>query len=557
MNPSSGSRTPVETMSGSRDETLFLPGEKVADGTRRPLESRAELSLPPDLRRKATQRLRITALSYAGAFFFADLFPLILMGDLAHRFGEVSRWLPAVASITVGILVALVTSSPRLSWESRVNLGLIFEVVGSYGIAISMYLQLPEFPMSSHLLHMLSPSWVPIWVIFYSVLVPAPPRRALAAQVLSVSAPPVVVAYTLHRSGLSHLLPPLEFFFTLVFPHMIAVGLAYVGSRVVYQLGKDVTRARELGSYRLDERLGHGGMGEVWKASHRLLARPAAIKFIRPETIAGSNPEEARLLLRRFELEARATALLTSTHTVALYDFGVTDDGTFYYVMELLEGLDLDRLVRRFGPIPPARLVHVLAQVCESLDEAHAKGLIHRDVKPANIYVCRTGNRCDFVKVLDFGLVSRSRHGELDTRLTLPQQAAGTPAFMAPEQARGETIDGRTDLYALGCVAYWLATGRPVFEGTSAYDLVSQHLHVAPEPPSRHVPGFPAELDQVILECLEKSPAGRPADARDLARRLRSVPLRDRWGNDEAESWWALNLDGGVAADQAVDAVRP
>src|SRR5205814_4257299 len=177
---------------------------------------------------------------------------------------------------------------------------------------------------------------------------------------------------------------------------------------------------RELGSYRLIERLGQGGMGEVWKASHQLLAREAAIKFIRPESILGMSAEESRTTVRRFELEARATASLSSAHTVDLYDFGVSDDGAFYYVMELLDGVDLDLLVRRFGPLPPARMVHLITQVCESLEEAHEKGLIHRDVKPANIYVCRSGVRCDFIKVLDFGLVAhRGPPAPSDLRLTL------------------------------------------------------------------------------------------------------------------------------------------
>ena len=292
-------------------------------------------------------------------------------------------------------------------------------------------------------------------------------------------------------------------------------------------------------------------MGEVWRASHQLLARQAAIKFIRPETIAGSNVEETRLLLKRFELEARATASLTSAHTIDLYDFGVTDEGSFYYVMELLEGVDCEHLVRRFGPLPAARVVHLLTQVCESLDEAHAKGLIHRDVKPANIYVCRSGSRCDFVKVLDFGLVAhRSAPATPDPRLTLPEQAIGTPDSMPPEVALGQQVDGRADLYGLGCVAYWLATGRSVFTGSSFYEIISKHMHVAPESPSQHAPGpLPRELDALILQCLEKTPERRPASARELGRRLRDIAFAEPWRDEQAEAWWAANLDGKAAAN--------
>jgi serine/threonine-protein kinase len=342
------------------------------------------------------------------------------------------------------------------------------------------------------------------------------------------------------------IVPPAEFFLRDVLPFLISVLLAFVAARVIYQLGADVAQARELGSYRLDHRLGVGGMGEVWKASHQLLARPAAIKFIRPEAITGSNPEDAQALVRRFELEARATASLTSAHTVSLFDFGRTEDGAFYYVMELLEGLDLDDLVRRFGPLPPARVVHLLAQACESLDEAHARGLIHRDVKPANIYTCRSGSRCDFVKVLDFGLVAGPRPlTDDEARLTRPEEMTGTPDYMAPETARGEGFDGRADLYALGCVAYWLATGRLVFGGNTLYEIVSQHLHAAPEPPSRYAPApLPGELEHLILACLAKDPADRPQSARALGERLRGLRLPQGWSEEDAERWWQANLPG-------------
>jgi serine/threonine-protein kinase len=376
-------------------------------------------------------------------------------------------------------------------------------------------------------------------MIFCSIIVPAPPRMSLVVLIASASAPLVVIRASLHAAGLDDLMPLPMFLVHHVLPYAISVVMAYVGARVVYKLGTDVSRAHELGSYRLIERLGRGGMGEVWRASHQLLARPAAIKFIRPEA-AGVNAADAQTMLRRFELEARSTASLTSAHTVDLYDFGVTDDGTFYYVMELLDGMDCEDLVRRFGAVPPARVVHLLAQMCESLDEAHTKGLIHRDVKPANIYVCRSGNRFDFVKVLDFGLVTHLRSPETkDARLTLPDQAIGTPQFMPPEVALGKGIDGRTDLYALGCVAYWLATGRPVFSGESLYDVVSKHLHAAPDPPSRHaLHGMPSELEALILACLEKEPDRRPGTVRELARRLREVPLPEPWGDEQAEAWW-------------------
>jgi serine/threonine-protein kinase len=337
-----------------------------------------------------------------------------------------------------------------------------------------------------------------------------------------------------------HLFTPGMFFLHYVFPNLICEGMAYSGARIKVTLGVDVSRARELGSYRLIERLGQGGMGEVWRASHHFLAREAAIKFIRPSSMAGVDPAETKKMLRRFELEARSTASLTSAHTIDLYDFGVSEDGTFYYIMELLDGLDLDLLVRRFGALPPSRVVHLLTQVCESLEEAHQSGLIHRDVKPANIYVCRSGVRRDFIKVLDFGLVADRRPGAAsDLRLTLPEHVIGTPAFMAPEAALGKELDGRSDLYGLGCVAYWLRTGRQVFEGNTVLEIVSKHVNIEPDPPSRHSPGeIPQELDALILRCLEKTPERRPASARDLGRLLSSVRLEDSWSEERAQSWW-------------------
>jgi serine/threonine-protein kinase len=467
-----------------------------------------------------------------------------MLGELKQLVSDPLHWVPTAASISGGLLFAAIVSSPRLSWKAKVNLGLVFQVLASYGIALSMFLQIPELTATPIVFYTLSPSWVAIWMIFFSVVVPAPPGRALLALLGSASAPPVVIGIMLQRHGLWHLLSPAGLFLFHVFPNLICVGMAYTGARIVYRLGTDVARARDLGSYQLVERLGKGGMGEVWRATHRMLARPAAIKFIRPETIAGSDPDESRTILKRFELEARATASLSSAHTVELYDFGVTDDGTFYYVMELLDGVDCEGLVRRFGPLPAARVVHLMRQTCESLEEAHDKGLIHRDVKPANIYVCRSGKRCDFIKVLDFGLVAHhTAPAASDLRLTAPEQAIGTPEFMAPEVALGQSIDGRTDLYGVGCVAYWLVTGKSAFEGSNLYEVVSKHLHVTPDPPSRHAPeGLPRELEAVILRCLEKTPERRPANARELGRLLAAVPLAEPWRDEHAETWWAKHM---------------
>ena len=519
-----------------RGESLFLPGGRAAQPS-------ASRTLPPHLQEQLPRRLRNTALLYTLAYFLSAFAPSILTGQIARDFRTPGEWVPDVASILIGLVVAGIASSPRVPWQAKMHLGLVFEVAGSYGIALTMYTGAGQYASTPIVFFALSPSWIAIWMLVYSIVVPAPPGRALLALLASASAAPVVLGTSLQRAGLVHVFTPETFFFAHIFPYLIVVILAYASARIMVTLGADVSRAREMGSYRLIERLGQGGMGEVWRASHQLLAREAAIKFIRPESL-GVSAEASSTMIRRFELEARATASLTSAHTVELYDFGVSDDGTFHYVMELLQGLDCDRLVRQFGPLPPARVVYLLTQVCESLEEAHEKGLIHRDVKPANIYVCRSGIRCDFVKVLDFGLVAHRREAKADVMLTPADHAIGTPAFMAPEIAQGQEIDGRTDLYGLGCVAYWLLTGRQVFEGSGFLEVISKHLREEPEPPSRHSrDDLPRELDALVLSCLEKTPDRRPSSAREVARLLRAIPFEDQWSAEHAEAWWREHID--------------
>jgi serine/threonine-protein kinase len=342
----------------------------------------------------------------------------------------------------------------------------------------------------------------------------------------------------LHLTSL-HLDPGL-FFFSLVSPYLLVVCMAYVGARVVYALGTEVRKARELGSYHLEEKLGQGGMGEVWRARHRLLARPAAIKLMRPALRDGGATGASADPARRFEREAQVIASLRSPHTVNLFDFGISEEGAFYYVMELLDGLDSDRLVRRFGPLPTSRAVHLLRQICHSLSEAESRGLVHRDIKPANIFVCRYGEEYDFVKVLDFGIVTASdATPDAGAALTAENAVNGTPAFIAPEQVTGGPVDGRADIYATGCVAYWLLTGQLVFEAPTAIALLMHHTQTPPPPPSSRTElAIPAALDQLVLSCLAKDPAARPQSARALSQLLGAVELADSWSQEQARAWW-------------------
>jgi hypothetical protein len=290
-----------------------------------------------------------------------------------------------------------------------------------------------------------------------------------------------------------------------------------------------------VGSYTLLERLGSGGMGEVWEARHQLLARPAAVKLVRE---GAGLKEDAHALRQRFAREAHATAALQSPHTVQLYDFGLTESGGFYYVMERLRGTDLQKMVERYGPLPPERVVYLLQQACMSLSEAHAMGLVHRDVKPANLFLCRLGAEYDFLKVLDFGMVSR--HGREAVRsLSGSGAILGTPAYLAPELASSQPVfDERADIYALGCVAFWLLAGRPPFEATSAAALLMQHARTPAPPPSTvSTSDIPHDMDALVLECLAKEPTLRPPGADALRHRLDQLSV-PRWDQQRARAWW-------------------
>lgn len=292
-----------------------------------------------------------------------------------------------------------------------------------------------------------------------------------------------------------------------------------------------------LGHYRLMEKLGEGGMGEVWRARHQLLARPCAIKLIRPELLGVGKREAA---VERFRLEARTIARLTSPNTVRLYDFGVSETGGFYFVMELLSGMDVFSLVQRFGPLPPERVVAVLRQACRSLAEAHAAGVLHRDIKPHNLFLCRLGVEFDVLKVLDFGLV-KSLHEDA-TQITTEGVLTGTPAYMPPERVVGGAAEERSDIYALGCVAYWMLTGKTVFTGEPMAVMI-HHARTVPQPPSKAA-GFsiPDRLEQIVLACLEKAADKRPSSAVDLWRELGDVPLTSSWTAERAELWWCEHL---------------
>ncbi len=408
--------------------------------------------------------------------------------------------------------------------------------------------------------------FVLVWLVVYPSIVTLAPRQVLLGSLLAWATVPgvAILSIAVHGTPETFVGSPVVAIVRLAIPVLICVAIGYAIAYRVFCLARDVSKARRLGNYKLMEKIGSGGMGEVWSAKHKMLARPAAVKLIRPESVGRTGDSTgARTMLHRFEREAQATAMLTSPHSILLYDFGIAEDGIFYYVMELLEGRDLKSLVLGAGPQPAERVVHFLRATCDSLADAHYRGLIHRDIKPANLFTCRRGREFDFIKVLDFGLVKHvTDPGETLSQVTGDGVTSGTPGFMAPEMVTGErTVDGRADIYALGCVAYWLLTGQLVFEGKNAMAILVSHVKEEPVGvSSRTEIEVPRRLEEIVHMCLAKHPHDRPESARVLGEMLADVAATlPPWTQERAEAWWRTNLPHLHAAplSRALDTSAP
>ena len=518
--------------------------------TPRPAEAPApRVSLPPELVEAGAGRLAVIALLCAAV--------VVLLGIADWRSfsrpgivpPNVTLWLGAIiVSLALSLSVAWIGWRGMLAPQVLLDLGLIFEVAQALCFSLIFY----AIPFQGSVPPR---GWTgtAVFILAFPLIVPATRGKTALATVTAAAMDPIGLLITIAAGNPR---PPASYAFRMFLPTAFSAVIALILSRLVIRLNVEAEKGHEMGSYRLEELLGRGGMGEVWRASHQLLARSAAIKLIRPESFGNEGHE----LDRRFEREAKATAALRSPHTVNIYDFGTTEDGTFYYVMELLEGFDLETLVSRFGPVPPERAIRILAQACHSLAEAHQGGLIHRDVKPANIYVCRYGLDWDFVKILDFGLVKNAQlPAESGRPLTVAGVIAGTPGYMAPEMGLGNPdVDWRVDIYALGCVGYWLLTGKPVFDsGASPMQILMDHIQKSPAPPSERTTGsIPPALDLVLLQCLSKDPNTRPQTMQELAEALTRVPLATPWSEERARRWWLEygSLRGAAAAADSTPA---
>lgn len=488
---------------------------------------------------KLGRMLAGVALGYVGLIAFTSVYT---------RRGAVSRYgVPVlVAGAAFAALWLLLRGKPRSPRFVRaVELSTLFVGTTAFStMALIMDLTAsPDMVVRSALTYML---------LVYAVYVPSSARRTLVVAAL-MTVPLltcIFVAFSAWDPALYD--PPAAIWpkgavgdmaypatVASAFIWGIAVAMAAGFSQTIYGLRKAVRDIRRLGQYTLQAKLGEGGMGVVYRASHAMLRRPTAIKLLLPER-AGKDA------LLRFEREVQRTAMLTHPNTVTVFDYGRTTDGVFYYAMELLEGATLDELVELDGPQPEERVIHILEQAAASLAEAHDAGLIHRDIKPGNILVVDRGGISDLVKVLDFGLVKDvgpKPPGEAgaDASLTMADAITGTPLYIAPETLTApESVDGRADLYALGAVGYRLLTGTHVFDGASIVEVCAHHLHSRPEPPSARTEApISPDLEALLLDCLAKHPAHRPASAHVLRDRLRTCSKAATWTNARAAEWWA------------------
>jgi serine/threonine-protein kinase len=512
--------------------------------------------LPEDLLAEQVQRLGVFSAVAGGLWTFGLLMDLVFLRIAESTFRP---WAVVTAIEIAGIVLAAMMFAyvryGKADADTKASAGVAYFLANTFGVGLLNAWLVPAQVPTMHV------SWNAVAILVFSMILPTSPRRMLMIALAAASMDPLALAI-LKLQGAPVL--PLVETLVLCLPTYVCALVATVPSHVFQRWGRKLKEAQELGSYQLIELLGRGGMGEVWRAEHRLLARSAAIKLVSPEVLGAASEAEARLAMRRFEREAQATAALSSPHTIQLFDYGMTDEGTFYYVMELLSGRDLESLVRDFGPLPADRALFLLRQVCHSLADAHARGLVHRDIKPANIYVCRMGLEYDFIKVLDFGLVKFRARGTRETLVTLDHRTSGTPAYMAPEIILGEAdVDRRADVYALGCVAYFALTGQLVFEADTPMRMLLQHVQAQPVAPSQRTElPIPRLLDEFVLACLEKDPDKRPQDAEALLKMAVNCckACNESWTSDTARRWWERHvpeLTGPLTLEEPIENRRP
>lgn len=541
-------------MAGSFDsrnaETLDAPSP-TPDVAKRRQVALVEGSTPGlsgDTHALLKRRLRLAAVVMSLAFGAFLIWQLTRLNTLETTQGWVLLWEHvAVTGLLAAVAGWLYARCPTSLWKLRVAEVIVFGIPALFFVHLQHH-QLMEFSRQhGHLLPISTP-WI-ILLFTYALFIPNTWQRAAVAISAMAVAPLLVTvsAWSICPYCQALLAEPeySGYFVEMVLVMGISATAAIVGVATIRTLRREVYEAKQLGQYHLKHLLGAGGMGEVYLAEHQLLKRPCAIKLIRPEK--AGDPRT----LARFEREVRATARLSHWNTVEVFDYGRTDDGTFYYVMEYLPGQSLGDLVQHHGPLPPSRVIYLMAQACEALHEAHEQGLVHRDLKPGNLFAAHRGGIFDVVKLLDFGLAKPLADPE-DSGLTQEGSITGSPLFMSPEQATGEDdVDARSDIYSLGAVAFYLLTGQPPFNHEKPLKVMFAHVHEPVTPPSEIVPDIPHDLEALVMRCLEKSPEDRFQDVVHLRQALLECENADGWNRELARQWC---IDYGCPKKRALDA---
>ncbi len=546
---SNASESATAPPNASSDRMTALPIGVAKQGNAPRFADETELLLKGRLRAAALDLTVVLGIGYVGNWISGShqwlwFRSLILLAVIASYIGL--KWLPAWRMRSLRGVEAVLFGGVALQMGLMMYSRIIH--FAERGEATSM-VGVQQFFFTAFCLHILT----------YGIFMPNTWRRG-AVVMTSLALVPYAIWYLLLAShenvallqGANRAGAPLP-------TTLIAALIGTYGSHIIHRTRREAFQARQIMQYRLQEPIGSGGMGEVYRAEHVLMKRPVAMKLIRADQDRNAST------LNRFEREVIATAKLSHWNTIDIYDYGHTDDGTFYYVMELLEGSNLQSIIERYGVMPPSRVIYLLAQACDALEEAHNAGLIHRDIKPANIFASHRGGKWDVCKVLDFGLVKETSD---PTSAAKAGTFAGTPMFMAPEQAtRFDEVDGRTDLYAIGAVAYYLLAGRPPFQGQSTMDFIVAHATTPPIPIRQYRPELSEALEKVILTCLEKVADYRFKSAGELAKALRDCPEAGGWNAELAEQWWnrhasAEDFSGttthqGVGSEEATELMHP
>lgn len=465
----------------------------------------------------------------------------LLFGQALWHAGPIGSWLQAsVLVITIGALVILYGPRPLAFRQLRLMEICLFGALGVLFLSIEqawlMYAVAQHNAVQLMSVAGMSTIGFAIAMLSYGMFMPNGWTRTAGMMIPPAVAPicSLIAVRSIDPFAAEVLSPSVMLQWIVVL--VTAAGISTFGTAKIARLREEIRRAQRLGQYHLKRIIGHGGMGDVYLAEHDLLKRPCALKLIRPNQIG--DP----LALQRFEREVCSMARLSHANTVDVYDYGHTSDGTFYYVMEYLPGLNLQELVERFGPMPPERVIHFLTQACSALAEAHRLGMVHRDLKPANLFAAERGGEFDYTKLLDFGLVVEDARSDWFSRPAMQSGGprAGSPFYMSPEQGRGEiALDVRSDIYSLGATGYFLLTGRPPFVAKTAVQVIEAHAKAEVIPPSEIVPGLPFDLEQIILKCLQKNPDERYDCIEDMRYALTFCQDSGLWTTERAAIWWA------------------